>query len=328
MILVTGATGHLGNVLVRKLVTQGLDVRAMVLPNDPGTAIEGLPIERVDGNVLEPETLDRAMENVDTVYHLAGIISIVPGAEKLMRRVNIEGVRNVANAALRSGVDRLVHVSSIHAFQRLPAGTVVDECTPLALDHPAGAYDETKARGTVALLDAVKAGLDAVIACPTGIVGPYDHLGSEMGATILNFAKRKLHLLVQGAYDFVDVRDVVEGLLLARDNGRVGEIYILSGHYVTIPQLKELVQRIAGVHSGHVILPEQIAMTFAQLMQHVYRMTRIIPRFTPYSLHTIFENARFTCAKAQEQLGYSPRPLVETIRDTLQWRQAVPQPNH
>jgi dihydroflavonol-4-reductase len=323
MNLVTGATGHVGNVLVRKLASEGAPVRAMVLSRDDCTALHGLHVERVEGNVLDPESLDRAMVGVDTVYHLAGIISIVPGTEALMRRVNVEGVRNVAAAAQRAGVQRMVHVSSIHAFTRLPGGDVVDETTPLALANAAGSYDQTKAEGTLALREAIQQGLDAVIVHPTAIVGPHDYLGSELGKAILGFAHRHLQLLVHGAYDFVDVRDIVNGLVLARDHGRRGEAYILSGTYTTIPHLNALVQQVAGIHSSRLVLPDCIAMVFARLMQHVYTLTATTPQFTPYSLRTLYDNARFSSAKAREELGYRTRPLPDTIRDILAWRRSL-----
>ncbi len=323
MILVTGATGHIGNVLVRRLLSEGAALRALVLPGDDCTSLGGLNVTKYTGSVLDPSSLDRAMEGVDTVYHLAGIISIMPGIEEVMRRVNVEGVRNVTAAALRAGVRRFVHVSSIHAFRRQPVETVVDETTPLALNQAAGTYDETKAQGTAAVLDAVSHGLDAVIVCPTAIIGPYDFRGSLLGKALLDFAKRRLHLLVPGAYDFVDVRDIVEGLILAGKAGRPGEIYILSGHYATLAEAMSTVQAAAGVHSPYLMLPLRAAMAFAEVMQHVYRLTKMTPQFTPYSLRTISENARFSSAKAREELGYRSRPFAETIRDLLTWQRAL-----
>ncbi len=323
MILVTGATGHIGNVLVRRLLSAGASVRALVLPGDDCASLEALNVTKYEGSVLDPEALDCAMEGVDTVYHLAGIISIMPGIEGMMRRVNVEGVRNVTAAALRAGVRRFVHVSSIHAFQRMPGDVVVDETTPLALSHAAGTYDETKAQGTAAVLDAVKQGLDAVIVCPTAIVGPFDFRGSLLGKALLDFAKQKLHLLVPGAYDFVDVRDIVEGLILAGEKGRRGEIYILSGHYATLTEAMSTMQAAAGVRSPHLMLPWRMAMALARVMQHVYRLTKTTPQFTPYSLRTISENARFSSAKARRELGYRSRPFVETVRDLLTWRHAL-----
>jgi len=320
MILVTGATGHVGNVLVRELLAQGQRVRAMVLPNDNCASLEGLDVEYVVGNVLDPASLDRAMDGVDVVYHLAGIISILPGAETLMRRVNVEGVRNTAQAALRAGVRRMVHISSIHAFQRMPHGICIDESIPFAPDSPAGTYDRTKAEGTLAVLEAVEQGLDAVIACPTGIIGPYDYLDSEMGNVIRNFARKRLHFLVKGAYDFVDVRDVAKGLTLAAEKGRAGETYILSGARIEIAQIKEVVQEFAGVHTPHIVAPMWVAELIARIAEPLYRLTHAIPKFTHYSLRTVQDNCNFSHTKAQTELGYTPRPLRESIADVLRWR--------
>lgn len=319
MILVTGATGHVGNVLVRELLAQEQHVRAMVLPNDNCASLEGLDVERVTGNVLDPASLDRAMEGVDVVYHLAGIISILPGAETLMRRVNVDGVRNTAQAALRAGA-RMVHTSSIHAFKRMPHGICIDEHIPFAPDSPAGAYDRTKAEGTLAVLETVEHGLDAVIACPTGIIGPYDYLDSEMGNVIRNFAQKKLHFLVKGAYDFVDVRDVAKGLIQAADRGRTGETYILSGARIEIAQIKQVVQEFIGIHTPHVVAPMWLADLFARIAEPFYRLTHAIPKFTQYSLRTVRDNCDFSHAKAETELGYKARPLHESIADVLTWR--------
>jgi dihydroflavonol-4-reductase len=146
-------------VLIRELTAAGERVRAVVLPNDDCRSLAGLDVERVTGNVLDPASLERALAGADTVYHLAGVISIVPGAETLMRKVNVEGVRNTARAALRAGVRRMVHVSSIHAFERVPHGVTIDECVPFVDEHPVGVYDETKADGTRALLEVVGGGV-------------------------------------------------------------------------------------------------------------------------------------------------------------------------
>jgi len=320
MILVTGATGHVGNVLVRELLAQKQQVRAMVLPNDNCASLQGLDIERVNGNVLDPASLDRAMDGVDVVYHLAGIISILPGAEASMRKVNVDGVRNTAQAALRAGVQRMVHISSIHAFKRMPHGICIDERVPFAPDSPAGAYDRTKAEGTLAVLETVEQGLDAVIACPTGVIGPYDYLDSEMGNVIRNFARKKLHFLVEGAYDFVDVRDVAKGLTQAAEKGRTGETYILSGARIEIAQIKQVVQDFVGIHTPHIVAPMWLAELFAHIAEPLYRLTHAIPKFTQYSLRTVQDNCNFSHAKAEAELGYSPRSLRESIGDVLAWR--------
>ena len=320
MILVTGATGHLGNVLVRELLAKGEQVRALVLPGESCDSLNLLNVETVVGNILDPEALDRAMAGVETVYHLAGIISIVPGAEEVMRKVNVEGARNVAEAALRANVRRMVHTSSIHAYKREPHGVIMDEKTPFAPDNPAGSYDRTKAEGTLAVLEVVKKGLDAVIACPTGIIGPHDYLGSEMGQLVKTFAARKLHFLVTGSFDFVDVRDVARGLIAAAERGRSGEAYILSGHRITLEKLRKMTQKIAGIRSPQILVPFGLAMFFANFTQHFYRLAKTTPQYTCYSLQTVFDNSSFSSAKARHELAFVARPLEEAIADYLSWR--------
>ncbi len=320
MILVTGATGHIGNVLVRELVARGEQVRALVLPGEHCDSLSGLPIEMVVGNILDPDTLDRWMQGVRLVFHLAGIISILPGDEEIMSRVNVEGARNVARAALKAKVERMVHTASVHAFQREPHGMIMDENTPLALEGSAGAYDRTKAEGVQAVLDAVNDGLDAVIVCPGGVIGPHDYFGSEMGELVKTFAASRLHFIVNGAYDFVDVRDVVKGMILAAEKGRRGEKYILSGEQVSLQWLSKKTGEITGRRSPAVVVPVKLALFFSRYTHHFYRWLNKTPQFTTYSLRTVIENSHFSRTKAEKELGYSTRPLGESIRDYLAWR--------
>ncbi len=319
MILVTGATGHLGNVLVRELIAGGENVRALVLPGESLLPLEGMLIEVFVGNVLDRQALRMAMKGVSRVFNLAGIISIRPGMEEAMRRVNVDGARNVAEIALESGVERLVHVSSVHAFSRKPHGTVMDEKTPLALNGPVGSYDRTKAEGTKAVLDQVEHGLDAVIVCPSGIIGSRDYTRSEIGRTLAAFAARKSNFLIDGAYDFVDVRDVVNGLILALDKGAKGEIYILSGKRVTVENLHQMAREAVGKGALKLKVPVRVAMFFVAILQHFFRWLKIQSGFTVYSLQTLIDNSLFSSGKAYRELGYHPRPLNEAVADFLAW---------
>lgn len=322
MMLVTGSTGHIGNVLVRELLQQGEQVRALVLPGESIDSLQGLEVQLAVGDVLDPGSLSQAMQGIDTVYHLAGIISIIPGDEQIMRKVNIEGARNVAEAALAAGVRRMVHVSSIHAFKREPHGVVVDERTPFDPLSPAGGYDQTKAEGTLAVLSVADRGLNAVIVCPTGVIGPYDFRRSELGKLVLNFSQRKLHFLINGAFDFVDVRDVVSGLILAARRGKPKETYILSGTRLTLTGLRTVVQTAAGIRTPQVMVPYKLAWFFSRFTQHLYRLTNSTPQYTTYSLQTVIDNCCFSCEKATLELGYRPRPIVDTVKDFLNWHQA------
>ncbi|MDW7739538.1 MAG: NAD-dependent epimerase/dehydratase family protein [Bacillota bacterium] len=319
MILITGATGHLGNVLVRELINSGEKVRVFVLPGEPLKALEGMLVEVVVGNILDCNALKQAMQGIDQVYHLAGVIAIRPGMEEMMQQVNVEGARNVAEVALECGVKRLVHVSSVHAFRREPHGITIDEKTPLAIDSPNGSYDRTKAEGTMAVLDAVQKGLNAVIVCPTGIIGSHDYADSEMGRALLSFADRRVNLLIDGAFDFVDVHDVARGLILACAKGRCGEIYILSGQQETIESLHDMTRKAQGEKAYKVKVPVKLAIVAVSIIQYFTQWLKIRSHYTVYSLQTVIDNSVFSSQKAWNELGYRPRPLSEAIADFLVW---------
>ena len=319
MILVTGATGHIGNVLVRDLLARGEQVRALVLPGEDLTPLDGLKLEVVVGDVLDRDALQKAFEGVSLAYHLAGIISIMPGVNEMVQRVNVQGTRNVLEAARLASVQRLVYTSSIHAVARVPHGTTIDESIPFDPDNPVGEYDRSKAQATLAVLEAVQDGLDAVIVCPTGVIGPNDYRGSEMGRLIEECAESKPQLYVEGAYDFVDVRDVSRGLILAAEMGKAGEYYILSGERVTVQQVLDLVQNATGNRIQRLKIPMWVARFITLFTPTYYRLTGKKPRFTPYSLETITSNSEISHAKAQQELGYRPRSLRESIADTVEW---------
>ena len=326
MILVTGATGHIGNVLVRDLLERGEQVRALVLPGEDLKPLEGLKLEVAVGDILDKDALATAFVDVDVAFHLAGIISIMPGENELVDRVNVSGTRNVLEAARNASVRRLIYTSSIHAIARIPHGTTIDESVPFDPDNPVGVYDRSKAQATLAVLEAVQEGLDAVIVCPTGVIGPNDYRGSEMGRLIEECAGSKPQLYVDGAYDFVDVRDVSRGLILAGEKGRAGEVYILSGERVTVQGMLDLVEHVTGNPVKRFKIPMWLARFITNFTPTYYRLTRQTPRFTPYSLETISSNSDISHAKAQRELGYQPRTLRQSVADTVGWLRGYRQP--
>jgi dihydroflavonol-4-reductase len=319
MILVTGATGHIGSTLVRDLIARGESLRALILPGEDCAGIEGLPVERAEGNVLDPASLSAAMRGVDTVFHLAGVISIMPGRNEMMRAVNVRGTMNVARAAREAGVRRMVYTSSIHALGRPPHGTCIDEATGFDPCNPAGEYDRTKAEATLAVLAEVERGLDAVIVCPTGVIGPHDYRESEMGHLIRSWMRKRPHVYVNGWFDWVDARDISKGLMLAADKGVRGETYILSGNRVHLGELLTMVQESGGARTPSVCIPTFIALAAAPFTAWISRIFGTKPNFTSYSLETILSNSLISHDKARLALGYNPRPLSETVRDTVAW---------
>ena len=318
MYLVTGATGHIGNVLVRKLIERGKKVRALILPGEDTSSLEGVDAERVEGNVLNLDSLWKPLEGVTGLFHLAGIISIMPGPDPLVWRVNVEGTRNVVKAALQRGVKRLVYTSSIHAIQRVEDG-IIDEQLPYDPGNPYGEYDRSKAQATLEVQQSSRDELDVVIVCPTGVIGPYDYLGSMMGSVIRTASENRPTLYVDGAYDFVDVRDVADGLIAAEEKGRRGESYILSGGRMSVRYLLETIREITGFRFPAIKIPFGLARAASLFTPFYYRLANATPRFTPYSLEVLQSNSYISHAKASRELGYHPRHLQESIADAVQW---------
>lgn len=259
------------------------------------------------------------MRGVTRVFHLAGIISILPGKNRLLHRVNVEGTKNILSEAKRSGVQRLIYASSIYAIQRAPEGVRIDEQLPFDPQNTAGEYDRSKAEASLAVLQAAREGLDLVIVCPTGVIGPNDYRRSEIGQLILDCVEQKPQFYVDGAYDFVDVRDVAEGIVLAAEKGRSGETYILSGEKISVRRIIDLLWEMTGRRFARIHIPFSFARLAARFTPWYYRRRNVKPRFTSYSLETLRSNSDISHEKATRELGYRPRSLLETIADTVDW---------
>jgi len=319
MILVTGATGHLGNVLVRELEQQGNTVRALVLPREDTTALEGTRAELVTGNILDPASLDCAMQGVNTVFHMAALVSIEPGKEDILHQINVQGTENVLQSAIKAGVRRFIYTSSIHALARPPLGVQIDESQPFDIHNEAGPYDRTKALASIKVLQANHSSMETVIVCPTGVLGPNDYRRSEMGELIIEWMNRKVAFLVKGMFDWVDVRDVARAHILASQSGTPGQTYIISGHRVSLTGIRLAVANLTRNRSLAVTIPLPLAIWATYFTDLYYKMYRKRPRFTRYSLETINSNSLISSGKAQKELGYQPRPFTETIQDTVNW---------
>lgn len=319
-VVVTGASGHLGANLVRTLLDRGEQVRVLVHRSSEALADVEHRLERVEGSVCEPDSLGPAFAGADRVYHLAGVISIDGDPDGRVHRVNVEGTRNVARACLEQGVGRLVHVSSVHAFDMDPRDQVLDETRRQVADSAQhSAYDRSKALGERAVREAVEQGLDAVIVNPTGIMGPVDFGPSRLGQLLRELATGKLPALLDGGFDFVDVRDVVEGTLAASERGRTGENYILGNTWHSLRELAELVAAVTGGRAPILVTPVWAARLGVPFARVAAKLTKTEPLFTRESLEVLVSNRSISSGKARAELGYAPRPLAQTVADTLAW---------
>jgi dihydroflavonol-4-reductase len=320
MIVVTGATGLLGNVLVRALAAQRVGpVRALVRPTTSRAALSGLGVEFAVGDVLDQRSLIRAFAGADVVFHLAGIVSIARAGPRGLHRTNVEGTRNVLAACREAGVRRLVYCSSIHAFVVPPRGSCLTEESPIDPDRAAAAYDRSKAVATLLVREAIEDGFDAVMAFPTGVLGPFDFRPSHTGELVLACAQGRLQAYVDGAYNFVDVRDVADGLIAMAERGRSGEGFILAGHNVTVRELLDEIETVTGVAAPKVRLPFGVVRGASFLIPIYYWVTRQKPLFTTYSLDVISSGCTMTNEKAERELGYHPRAFAQTMEDTVRW---------
>jgi dihydroflavonol-4-reductase len=320
MLVVTGATGLLGNVLVRSLAAQGAGpVRALARPTADLGSLAGLDVDVALGDVRDCASLVRAFAGADVVFHLAGIVSITRGGFSRLRSTNVEGTRNVLAACREAGVRRLVYCSSIHAFVVPPPGSCITEESPIDPGRAQGAYDRSKAEATLLVRQAAREGLDAVMVFPTGLIGPYDYRPSPMGELVLACVQGRLKAYVDGAYNFVDVRDVAQGMIAAAEVGRGGEGYILAGHNVAVRELLETVQTVTGVPAPGLRLPFGFVRGVSFLIPVYYWATRQRPLFTTYSLDVISSGCTMTNEKAELELGYRVRPFMETMEDTVRW---------
>ncbi|MFC1871720.1 NAD-dependent epimerase/dehydratase family protein [Chloroflexota bacterium] len=314
---VTGASGHLGANLVRTLLSRGWKVRTLVHCNT--RALEGLPIERVTGDVLDEESLKQTFTGVDVVFHLAARISVVRWDRKQVEAINITGVQRVVNACISAGVKRLVHTSSFHAHKQEPLDKTLDESRPLIDSGSSPPYNRSKAEGERIVQTAVLDGLDAVIITPAGMIGPYDFQPSHFGATLLAMAQGKLPVIVDAGLDWVDTRDVADAMINACEHAKGGEKYILGGHWANLIDIAKQVSAISGTSPPKVVLPLWLAKPSAPLVSALDRIRRKRPLFTSISMKELDSNRNLSHVKAGKELGYKPRPLQDTITDTINW---------
>ncbi len=319
MIVVTGATGHIGNVLVRKLLEEGEKVRVFLPPSESVAPFDGESIEIAVGDIRNFHEVERALKGADYVFHLAGIISITPGKEKIMYDINVGGTRNIVKACLKNDIKRLIYTSSIHAFPDLPKDKIINEDVRIDPDKAVGEYGKTKALATLEVMDGIKKGLDAVIVCPTGVIGPYDYKKSEIAELISEYSKKRIGAYIKGAYDFVDVRDVVEGHILAWKKGKRGELYILSGERISIKELFFTLEKYTGIKAPKVHIPPSFAKFLSYLAIIYYKITRKKAIFTPYAIDVLMSNSNISSKKAREELGYKSRSIKESIKDAVNW---------
>lgn len=314
--LVTGAAGHLGLTLVRLLLERGETVRALDLR--PTDQLRALPVDVVQADLTDAAALSAAFDGVDRVFHTAALISLAMDQWPALEAVNVEGVRIIVSQCRDHGVKRLIHFSSIEALDLETGGPVTEDTPLVTADFPIP-YGRSKAMGQRVVLEAIREGLDAVICYPTGIFGPNDYAFRASNQVLLRLRDGERMVMVDAGLDWVDVRDVAAGALAAADRAPAGASYLLGGRYATIEQL----QTIIRAQTGATLPSRRITLRQVELLLPLVglqaRLTRRPPVITKAMLYPLKHGGHVSHHRAQEELGYSPRPLEETIADTLAW---------
>lgn len=314
--VVTGGSGYVGVNLVAHLVASGARVRVVDRARHP--LLAGCDVEWVAADVRDAAAMRSALAGADVVYHLAAVISVAGAMGGLVADVNVRGLASVAAAARQAGVRRLVYCGSVHAFDTDAPGPIT-ETSPKATRETLPAYDRSKAVAEEALRREIGQGLDAVLVNPTGIIGPCDPGPSRTGGMIRAMQRGSLPALVAGGFDWVDVRDVVRGLVAACERGRTGENYLLAGHRCSVQQLAEVVADVGGASPARVTLPLWFARVWSPGAGALAARWPSPLLYTPDTLHALAAFPDVDDTKARTELGHAPRPIEETVGDLLDW---------
>ena len=322
-LLVTGASGHLGANLVRRLLWEGEDVRVLVRPgpeNNRAVEVLGSKVDVVEGDLKDFDSLRRATKGIKRAYHCAAQVVTVAGREQEIFESNVLGTRNLLQAARENGVERMVVTGSFSACGHRP-GEPSDETAPFNPFATAMAYEKSKAGVEHEVLKAVIDGQDIVIATSCAILGPYDYKPSRMGRLLRDFANGKVLAYIPGGFEFVAARDIVEGHLLAMKKGRAGQKYIISSGHVTVDELVEIYARVTGGKKPPFRLPPALMAVIAQITTRVLKI--VAPespqRLTPGAVKILGQYRKADISKAKRELGFQPTPIEDAIREQYEW---------
>jgi len=320
MFAITGATGHLGQTLLRQIRSRGDRVVAAVRSTSNRSLLSGYA-DRIDEAPLhDVDALTACFDGAEVVIHAAALIDIRRGRRAELDAANVGGTRNVLAACRRAGVRRLVYVSSIEAFDMSPRRRPIREDFGFARGNACMDYGESKAEASrLAAAAGLSGELETVLIAPTAIVGPWDYQDGPLTTMIRRFLAGKIPAALPGGFDYVDVRDVAGAVLAAADRGRSGESYLVSGEYLSVADLMTALERLTGLRGPRLVLPLPAVRVLAELSESWSRFSGRPALFTRGSVDVLQIDARIDPAKARDELGYRPRPIRESLEDTLTW---------
>lgn len=320
---VTGATGFLGSHVARQLLKQGADLRLLVRSTSRTDNIDDLPSERVIGDLRDVESLKRGMEGCEYVFHVAADYRLWSVNGQELYDSNVDGTRNILEAARESGARRVVYTSSVATMGFGNNGRMTNESTPVSLANMIGDYKRSKFMAEQLVLRAARGGQDVVIVNPTTPIGERDIKPTPTGRIVVDFLKRKFPAYVDTGLNLVDVIDCADGHLLAMEKAVPGERYILGGGNLTLKQILDKLAAITGLPSPSIRMPYAVAYATGVVDTLVTgKMRQREPRVTLDSVRMGRKKMFVTSAKAERELGWNPAPVDRALRRAVDWFRA------
>lgn len=321
-VLITGATGFIGNHVTRLCLEQGDEVRVMVMVGEDRSPLAGMDVEYVEGNLLDADSLARAVQGVDKLYHLAALFAVWTKDPDLHYKINVEGTRHIMNAAQAAGIEKIVYTSSIAAIGTDGKGTPSTEDTPFTSWHFASEYIMSKYISHLEVKSRVKGGLPVTMVMPALPFGPGDRMPTPTGTMIIGALQGKMKNYWDGGVCPVDVRDVALGHVLAMEKGRVGESYILGNSQNNMPnkEFLQLVGKIAGVDNvANKEISKAMMLRVAKGAEFFSKITGKAPVTTVKNSSYAMEHFYVDASKAITELGLPQTPLETAIADSVEW---------
>ena len=321
-ILVTGADGLLGTHIVRELLRRDFNVRAFLQPDREVNTLENLPVEKVFGDLLNPEDVNKAADGCDYIIHTAANTSIWPARSEIVRKVNIEGTKNIIHTSLQNKVKRLIYIGTVNSFGFGTKENPGDETKPFKAKKYGLDYIDSKYEAQQIVLNAVnKQGLNAVILNPTFLIGPYDSKPGS-GALILGLYNGKVPGYTKGGRNFIHVKDAAFAICNALNRGKIGECYILGNENLTYGEFNNLVEKQLNIKCPGFLIPGFFILFFGLMSEFFSFLTGKAPNLS-YPLAKISVDTQFfNPEKARRELGLPQTPVSEAILEAFEWFKA------
>ena len=321
-VFLTGAAGHVGANLMHRLLEDGVRVRVLLREEDDNGALEGLDVERVFGDIRDLDAMRRSIAGCQGVYHVAAKISTIDGNRAHRREIfecNVLGTRNVLQAAREVEAGRVVVTGSFSAvgYDLDDPSAPSDETMQFYPMERTMPYERSKALVELQCWRAAATGQDVIVATCCAVIGGHDYLPSRLGRTMCDYTTGKIRAYVDGGFEFVAARDIVQGHILCMDRGRSGEKYIFSTEYKTISDILDLYEDVSGLPRPGRRIPARLMLGFTEVAS--YYLSRCHPRvnqrFTPGAIRLLQLRRHADTTKARQELGYQPTSIADAVAE-------------